>query len=151
MRRWARVLSAVAGTTALLAAAGIASSEDGKAAFERREATMKRMGRPFYVGIGRVVKGTTAYGPDTVAAAETVASVVSTLQPPCRVAVAADRREAIRQVVVSTPRGGRLDGPLYPKLMTITPVVMPSTVPFRDPEHRDLFMSGLRLAAGETA
>jgi len=35
--------------------------------------------------------------------------------------------------------------------MTITPVVMPSTVPFRNPEHRDLFMSGLRLAAGETA
>ena len=59
--------------------AGAASSEDGKAAFERREATMKRMGRPFYLGIGRVVKGTTAYGPDTVAAAETVASVAGTL------------------------------------------------------------------------
>jgi cytochrome c556 len=40
---------------------------------------MKRMGRPFYLGIGRVVKGTTAYGPDTVAAAETVASVAGTL------------------------------------------------------------------------
>src|ERR1700724_2404268 len=79
MRRWARVLSAVAGVTALLAVAGVASSEDGKAAFERREATMKRMGRPFYLGIGRVVKGTAAYGPDTVAAAETVASLASTL------------------------------------------------------------------------
>ena len=67
------------GATASLAAAGAASSEDGKAAFERREATMKRMGRPFYLGIGRAVKGTTAYGPGTVAAAETVASVAGTL------------------------------------------------------------------------
>src|ERR1700749_2567740 len=79
MRGRAWVLSAVAGTTALLAVAGVASSEDGKAAFERREATMKRMGRPFYLGIGRVVKGTAAYGPDTVTAAETVASVAGTL------------------------------------------------------------------------
>jgi cytochrome c556 len=79
MRRWAGVLIPVAGTTALLAVAGVASSEDGKAAFERREDTMKHMGRPFYLGIGRVVKGTAAYGPDTVAAAETVASVVGTL------------------------------------------------------------------------
>src|SRR5690348_16215425 len=79
MRRWAGVLFAVAGTIALLAVAGVASSEGGKAAFERREATMKRMGRPFYLGIGRVVKGTAAYGPDTVAAAETVASVAGTL------------------------------------------------------------------------
>jgi cytochrome c556 len=37
------------------------------------------MGRPLYVRIGRVVKGTTAYGPDTVTAAETVASLASTL------------------------------------------------------------------------
>ena len=29
----------------------------GKAAFEHREDTMKRMGRPLYLGIGRVVKG----------------------------------------------------------------------------------------------
>jgi len=40
---------------------------------------MKRMGRPLYLGIGRVVKGTTPYGPDTVTAAETVASLASTL------------------------------------------------------------------------
>jgi hypothetical protein len=31
------------------------------------------------------------------------------------------------------------------QLRTITPVVMPSTVPFRNPEHRELFLSGLRL------
>jgi hypothetical protein len=65
---------------ALLAAATQAAPpEDGKAAFERREDTMKHMGRPFYLGIGRVVKGTTAYGPDTVTAAETVATLASTL------------------------------------------------------------------------
>ena len=79
MRRWAGVLFPVAGTTALLAVAGVASSENGKAAFERREYTMKHMGRPFYLGIGRVVKGTTPYGPDTVTAAETVATLASTL------------------------------------------------------------------------
>src|SRR5271169_3986783 len=78
MRRWARVLAAGAG--ALLAAATQAAPpEDGKAAFERREDKMKHMGRPFYLGIGRVVKGTAAYGPDTVAAAETVAALASTL------------------------------------------------------------------------
>jgi cytochrome c556 len=78
MRRWARVLAAGAG--ALLAAASQAAPpEDGKAAFERRADKMKHMGRPLYVGIGRVVKGTAAYGPDTVTAAETVASLASTL------------------------------------------------------------------------
>jgi cytochrome c556 len=71
------------GAGALLAAATQAAPpEDGKAAFERREDTMKHMGRPFYLGIGRVVKGTTAYGPDTVTAAETVATLDKTLFPP---------------------------------------------------------------------
>jgi len=78
MRRWARALAAGAG--ALLAAASQAAPpEDGKAAFERRADKMKHMGHPLYSGIGRVVKGTTAYGPDTVTAAETVASLASTL------------------------------------------------------------------------
>src|SRR5216683_6597445 len=78
MRRWARVLAAGAGAL-LAAAAQAAPPEDGKAAFERREDKMKHIGRPFYLGIGRVVKGTTVYGPDTVAAAETVAALASTL------------------------------------------------------------------------
>jgi cytochrome c556 len=56
-----------------------ASLEDGKAAFDKPEDTMKHMGRPLYLGIGRVVKGTTAYGPDTVTAAEIVALLASTL------------------------------------------------------------------------
>jgi cytochrome c556 len=80
MRGWGRVLPMTAGISALLTiAVHGASPEDGKAAFERREDTMKHMGRPLYLGIGRVVKGTAAYGPDTVAAAETVASLASTL------------------------------------------------------------------------
>jgi cytochrome c556 len=80
MRRWARFLSAAAGATVLLTVVvDAASPEDGQAAFQRREDTMKRMGRPLYLGIGRVVKGTAAYGLDTVTAAETVASLASTL------------------------------------------------------------------------
>ena len=80
MQKWRGVLVLIAGITALSAASvDGASPEDGKAAFERREDTMKHMGRPFYLGIGRVVKGTAAYGPDTVTAAETVASLANTL------------------------------------------------------------------------
>src|ERR1700720_3757985 len=80
MRRWARFLSAASGATVLLTVVVYAAlPEDGQAAFQRREDTMKRMGRPFYLGIGRVVKGTAPYGPDTVTAAETVASLASTL------------------------------------------------------------------------
>jgi cytochrome c556 len=80
MQKWRRVLVVTAGMSALSAATlDAASPEDGKAAFERREETMKRMGRPLYLGIGRVVKGTAAYGPDKVTAAETVASLASTL------------------------------------------------------------------------
>ena len=69
MRRRGRVPPVAAGISALLMiAAHGASLEDGKAAFERREDTMKHMGRPLFLGIGRVVKGTAAYGPDTVTA-----------------------------------------------------------------------------------
>ena len=84
MRRCVRFLSVAVGARVLLTvvvpiAVHGATVEDGKAAFERREDTMKHMGRPLYLGIGRVVKGTAAYGPDTVTAAETVASLASTL------------------------------------------------------------------------
>jgi adenylate cyclase len=37
------------------------------------------------------------------------------------------------------------------RLREITPVVVPSVILFRNPEHRELFLSGLRLAAGEEA
>ena len=46
---------------------------------------------------------------------------------------------------------GRLDDAreIVARLRAITPVVMPANVPYRNPEHRELYLSGLRLAAGE--
>jgi len=48
---------------------------------------------------------------------------------------------------------GRLDDAreIVARLRTITPQVVPSFTPFRNPEHRELFLSGLRLATGEAA
>ncbi len=37
------------------------------------------------------------------------------------------------------------------RLRAVTPQVMPSDLPWRNPEHRELFLSGLRLAMGEAA
>jgi len=37
------------------------------------------------------------------------------------------------------------------KLRAITPLVVPSDIPFRNPADRELFLSGLRLAMGEAA
>jgi hypothetical protein len=36
------------------------------------------------------------------------------------------------------------------RLRAITPVVVPSVMLYRNSEHRELFLSGLQLAAGET-
>jgi TolB-like protein len=46
---------------------------------------------------------------------------------------------------------GRLDEAraIVARLRAITPLVVPSDLPWRNPEHRELFLSGLRLAAGE--
>lgn len=46
---------------------------------------------------------------------------------------------------------GRLDEAraVLSKLRVITPVVTPEVSFLRNPEHRELFLSGLRLAAGE--
>jgi hypothetical protein len=38
---------------------------------------------------------------------------------------------------------------LVERLRTLTPVIVPPHLPLRNPEHRELFLSGLRLAAGE--
>ena len=48
---------------------------------------------------------------------------------------------------------GRLDEAreVVERLRAITPVVAPSVIPYRNPEHRELFLSGLCLAAGEAA
>jgi adenylate cyclase len=47
---------------------------------------------------------------------------------------------------------GRLDEAraIVARLRAITPLVVPSEVAYRNPEDRELFLSGLRLAAGET-
>ena len=46
---------------------------------------------------------------------------------------------------------GRLDEAraIVAKLRAITPQVIPSDLPLRKPEDRELLLSGLRLAAGE--
>jgi hypothetical protein len=46
---------------------------------------------------------------------------------------------------------GRLDEArtIVARLRVITPLLVPSDLPFRSPEDRELFLSGLRLAAGE--
>ena len=46
---------------------------------------------------------------------------------------------------------GRLDEAraIVARLRAITPLVVPSDLPFRNPEDRELFLSGLRLAMGE--
>jgi len=47
---------------------------------------------------------------------------------------------------------GRLDEAhaIVAQLRIMNPQVMPSVLPWRNPEDRELFLSGLRLAAGET-
>ena len=79
MQRWQGVFVIIGMSALSSVAVRSASLDDGKAAFEHREDTMKHMGRPLYLGIGRVVKGTAVYGPDTVTAAETVAALAATL------------------------------------------------------------------------
>ena len=56
-----------------------AYADDGRAAFEHRRDTMKAMGRSLYLGIGRVAKGRAEFGPDTVAAADTLAKLAATI------------------------------------------------------------------------
>jgi tetratricopeptide (TPR) repeat protein len=48
---------------------------------------------------------------------------------------------------------GRLDEAraIVARLRAITPLLLPSDLPLRNPEDRELFLSGLRLAAGETS
>lgn len=40
---------------------------------------------------------------------------------------------------------------LIERLRRLTPVVVPAVPPYRNPEQRKLYLSGLRLAAGEVA
>jgi tetratricopeptide (TPR) repeat protein len=56
-----------------------------------------------------------------------------------------------RALAACYARMGRLDEAraIVVKLRAITPQVMPRESSFRNPEHRELFLSGLRMAAGE--
>jgi len=47
--------------------------------------------------------------------------------------------------------GGSTKRAVVAKLRANTPLVMPSAAEFRNPEGRELLLSGLRLAMGETA
>jgi tetratricopeptide (TPR) repeat protein len=59
-----------------------------------------------------------------------------------------------RYLAASYAHMGRLDAAreTVARLRAITPVVIPdaSYIPLRNPQHRELFLSGLRLATGET-
>ena len=52
----------------------------GNPVYEKREETMKQLGKPFYISIGRVVRGTAEFGPDTVTAAEQVAALTKLIE-----------------------------------------------------------------------
>jgi len=60
---------------------------------------------------------------------------------------------AYRELAACYAHMGRLDEAqaIVTKLRAITPQVVPSDLPWRNPEDRELFLSGLRLAMGETA
>jgi TolB-like protein/class 3 adenylate cyclase len=59
---------------------------------------------------------------------------------------------AYRYLAACYSHMGRLDEAraIVARLRAITPLVVPSELPFRNSEHRELFLSGLRLAADET-
>jgi len=59
---------------------------------------------------------------------------------------------AYRTLVACYAHTGRFDEArsILERLVALTPVIVPTANPLRRPEHRELFLSGLRLAAGET-
>jgi adenylate cyclase len=73
--------------------------------------------------------------------------------PKLRLAIQEDRSFplAYRFLAACYAHMGRLDDAreIVERLRAITPVVMPDASFLRNPEHRELFLSGLRLAAGE--
>ena len=59
---------------------------------------------------------------------------------------------AYRTLAACYAHMGRLDEArtMVAKLRAITSQVVPSVVPWRNPDDRELFLSGMRLAMGET-
>jgi cytochrome c556 len=76
-----RMRVAAVGGCLALAVIAAAAAADGQAVFEKRADTMKQLGKPFYLTLGRAAKGSQPIGPDTVAAAETVTALAKQLQP----------------------------------------------------------------------
>jgi adenylate cyclase len=60
--------------------------------------------------------------------------------------------EPYRTLAACYAHMGRLDEAreVVERLRNITPVIVPTFSFLRKPEHRDLFLSGLRLATGES-
>jgi tetratricopeptide (TPR) repeat protein len=58
---------------------------------------------------------------------------------------------AYRELAACYAHMGRLDEAraILARLRTITAIVVPSDLPWRNPEDRELFLSGVRLAMGE--
>jgi TolB-like protein len=58
--------------------------------------------------------------------------------------------DAFRFLAATYAHTGRLEEAreVVRQLRAITPAVVPSMIPYRKPEHRELYLSGLRLAAG---
>jgi tetratricopeptide (TPR) repeat protein len=73
--------------------------------------------------------------------------------PKLRLAIQQDpsNRGTYRALAVCYAHMGRLDDAreIVTRLRTIAPVVIPDLNFLRNPEHRELYLSGLRLAAGE--
>ena len=59
--------------------------------------------------------------------------------------------EPYRHLAACYAHMGRLDEAreIVSRLRAITSVVIPSVIPYRNPEHREQFLSGLRHAAGD--
>jgi adenylate cyclase len=58
---------------------------------------------------------------------------------------------AYRHLIASYAHMGRLDDAraVIQRLRAVTPQIVPTTMPYRNPVHRELLFSGLRLAVGE--
>jgi cytochrome c556 len=73
-------LGVAASVLSLMAVTGLAATaEENRAAYDRRDDTMKELGRNFTTNIGRVVSGRLQFTPDTVASADNVLRLVATL------------------------------------------------------------------------
>ncbi|HUA54391.1 MAG TPA: cytochrome c [Candidatus Sulfotelmatobacter sp.] len=82
-RRWNLwiIVLALGAAGALAGAAFAADTADGQAVFAKRADTMKQMGKPFYLTIGRAVRAGKPPDPDIADAAKTVAGLAQNLTP----------------------------------------------------------------------